>query len=212
MFHQWGEVLLCIGALFILYIFFHTQALGIRLSDIIQADAVIMNEVVTDEFRQRELLQEDEEEDFLDEAIVNPNGKGCPLVLKLCATMVLYEITAYMRETFKSVPKLSRSSRNTRTVLESSLSTQQVVGATVGARRWSYATQSIAGQSNASHQSLHLVDPGKIIPGKHPSKLICFLLENRKISFVLQDQDSESLGSSKNSLSALPVRAVFMRQ
>ena len=123
-----------------------------------------MNEVVTDEVRQRELLQEDEEEDFLDEAIVNPNGKGCPVVLKLCATMVLYEITAYMRETFKSVPKQGRSSRNTRPVVETNLSTQQVTGATVGARRWSYATQSIAGQSNTSHQSLHMVDPGENIP------------------------------------------------
>ena len=62
MFHQWGEVLLVL-VLYSSCIFFHTQALGIRLSDIIQADAVIMNEVVTDEFRQRELLQEDEEED-----------------------------------------------------------------------------------------------------------------------------------------------------
>ena len=34
----------------------------------------VMNKVVTDEVRQRELLQEDEEEDFLDEAIVNPEG------------------------------------------------------------------------------------------------------------------------------------------
>ena len=134
------------------------------MSEIIHEDAVIMNEVVTDEVRQRELLQEDEEEDFLDEAIVNPNGKGCPVVLKLCATMVLYEITAYMRETFKSVPKQGRSSRNTRPVVETNLSTQQVTGATVGARRWSYATQSIAGQSNASHQSLHMVDPGENIP------------------------------------------------
>lgn len=124
-------------------------------------DAVIMNEVVTDEVRQRELLQEDEEEDFLDEATVNVEGKGCPVVLKLCSSMVLFEITAYMRETYKAVPKQSRSTRNIRTAADINLSAQQGGGGTVGARRWSYATQSIAGQSNASHQSLHMTDHGK---------------------------------------------------
>ena len=57
-----------------------------------------------------------------------------------------------------------------------------------GARRWSTATQSITGAvSTTSHQSLHLNNAGE---------------EARKISFVLQgDQDNESIGSSKNSLS-----------
>ena len=61
--------------------------------------------VITDEMKQRELLMDDEEEDFLDECIVNPSGKGCPTVLLLCAATLLSEITAYMRETYKSVPK-----------------------------------------------------------------------------------------------------------
>ena len=184
------------------------KALGVRLSELISEDAVFMNEVVADETRQRELLQEDEEEDFLDEAIVNPEGKGCPVVLKLCSSMVLFEITAYMRETFKAVPKQNRSGRNIRTAAEINLSAQQGVGATVGARRWSYATQSIAGQSNASHQSLHMADHG-IYLKKNPI-VIYYASENRKISFVLQDQDAESIGSSKNSLSALQVRVTII--
>ena len=61
--------------------------------------------VINDEIRQRELLLDDEEEDFLDECIVNPSGKGCPTVLLLCASTLLAEITAYMRETYKSAPK-----------------------------------------------------------------------------------------------------------
>ena len=60
--------------------------------------------------------------------------------------------------------------------------TSDVVGAS-GARRWSTATQSITGLSNTSHQSLPVNE------------------DSRKISFVLQDQDNESIGSSKNSLS-----------
>ena len=61
-----------------------------------------------------------------------------------------------------------------------------------GARRWSTATQSITGAvSTTSHQSLHLNNAG-LVAGE----------EARKISFVLQgDQDNESIGSSKNSLS-----------
>ena len=61
-----------------------------------------------------------------------------------------------------------------------------------GARRWSTATQSITGAvSTTSHQSLHLNNTG-LVAGE----------EARKISFVLQgDQDNESIGSSKNSLS-----------
>ena len=61
--------------------------------------------VISDEMKQRELLMDDEEEDFLDECIVNPSGKGCPTVLLLCAATLLSEITAYMRETYKSAPK-----------------------------------------------------------------------------------------------------------
>ena len=60
--------------------------------------------------------------------------------------------------------------------------TSDVVGVS-GARRWSTATQSITGLSNTSHQSLPVNE------------------DSRKISFVLQDQDNESIGSSKNSLS-----------
>ena len=57
------------------------------------------------------------------------------------------------------------------------------IGIGGGGRRWSTATQSITGLSNASHQSLPVNE------------------DSRKISFVLQDQDNESIGSSKNSLS-----------
>ena len=103
-----------------------------------------------------------------------------------------------MRETYKTVPKLSRTVRSTK---HSEATAHPAPGAGVGVgRRWSTATQSVAGQSTASHQSLHTAEH-----------------ETRKISFVLQEQsqDTESLGSSKNSLAALhdePARGARITQ
>ena len=41
---------------------------------VISEDSIFLNQVVSDEIRQRELLMDDEEEDFLDECLVNPTG------------------------------------------------------------------------------------------------------------------------------------------
>lgn len=111
-------------------------------------------QVVQDEMRQRDVLLEDEEEDFLDEATVNPHSKGCPPALLLCAAAVLSEITSFMRETYKSVPKQGKVSRQVKSSVEVGGGGLIGLGGG-GARRWSYANQSLAGQSNASHQSLH---------------------------------------------------------
>ena len=119
--------------------------------------------------RQRDVLLEDDDEDFLDEATVNPLSRGCPPVLLLCAAAVLTEITAFMRETYKSVPKQGKAMRHLKASAE--------VGGLVaglgsgGARRFSYANRSEAGQSNASHQSLHnSSDNGETITGVYSSK------------------------------------------
>lgn len=90
--------------------------------------------MVTDPERQKELLQQDEEEDFLDEgtllkkshrsAIIiynmfyfiftasirlpgGPIGAECPIALRLIACMLLLEITAFLRETYQNLPKIS---------------------------------------------------------------------------------------------------------
>ena len=66
-----------------------------------------------------------------------------------------------------------------------------------GGRRWSTATQSVAGQSMASHQSLHTNEHGWM--GMMMMRMmmrmimmimmmISFCSETRKISFVLQEQ------------------------
>ena len=69
----------------------------------------------SDQEKQKQLLQEDEEEDFLDEATVNPHGNDCPPALKLIACVLLMEITAFLRETYQTLPKTSRMSTKDKT-------------------------------------------------------------------------------------------------
>ena len=41
-------------------------------------------------------------------ASVNPNGNSCPTALRLIACVLLLEITTFMRETYKNLPKMHR--------------------------------------------------------------------------------------------------------
>lgn len=43
-------------------------------------------------------------------ASVNPHGNDCPPALKLIACVLLLEITAFLRETYQTLPKASRLS------------------------------------------------------------------------------------------------------
>ncbi|XP_055584997.1 protein unc-80 homolog [Uranotaenia lowii] len=161
MFHQWGE------------------ALGFRLDDMIANEKKSYDQVsssMSDQEKQKQLLQQDEEEDFLDEMSVNPHGNDCPPALKLVACILLLEITGFLRETYQTLPKTSR------------LSTKEKQGpwdkvCRETNRRWSMALSSM-GHSQTSAQSL------QSIAGQ----------TERKISFVLQEPDNESEGSSNTTL------------
>lgn len=48
-------------------------------------------------------IDDDEEEDFLDDRTVNPNGNDCPYALKFAAVTCLTEITQYLRETHQTL-------------------------------------------------------------------------------------------------------------
>lgn len=43
-------------------------------------------------------------------ASTNPRGNDCPQALKLIACVLLYEITAFLRETYQQLPKASKLS------------------------------------------------------------------------------------------------------
>lgn len=82
--------------------------LGKNLERIMDKETLCAEDLVTmptSEAKRRQLRIDDDLEDFLDEGAVNPTGKGCPMALRLLACMLLMEITAFMRETFKTLPR-----------------------------------------------------------------------------------------------------------
>ncbi|XP_050101355.1 protein unc-80 homolog isoform X2 [Anopheles aquasalis] len=162
MFHQWGE------------------ALGARLNEMINTEKQNADQVtasLADPEKQKQLLQQDEEEDFLDETSVNPHGNDCPPALKLIACVLLLEITAFLRETYQTLPKASRLSTKEKQAPWDKVSRGETN------RRWSMALSSM-GHSQTSAQSL------QSIAGQ----------TERKISFVLQEPDNESENSSNTTL------------
>lgn len=159
---------------------------------------------LNDPEKQRQLLQQDEEEDFLDEACVNPAGNNCPPALKLVACVLLFEITAFLRETYQTLPKASKMSTKEKPPPWE----KQYREAN---RRWSMALSSM-GHSQTSAQSLQSIAGGETQPNE------------RKISFVLHEPDNESEGSSNTTLTmqgeenvgiqrrAAPVRSFLLRR
>ncbi|KAL5280592.1 unc-80 family protein [Megaselia abdita] len=189
MFYQWGEML------------------GARLEEILFAEKLNFGAVkasLADQDKQKELLVKDEEEDFLDDTFVNPNGNDCPHALKMIAFVLLYEITSFMRETYTTLPKTAKIPHK-----EKSGPWEKVYRE--ANRRWSMAMSSM-GHSQTSAQSLQSIVGADGIP-----------MTERKISFVLHEPDNESENSSNTTLTveegqkrpntiSQPVRPLFLRR
>ncbi|RZC42316.1 unc-80 -like protein, partial [Asbolus verrucosus] len=167
MFYQWAEVL------------------GQRLEEIMNEDKQLETQIgamVLDEQKQKELLMQDEEEDFLDEASIYTYGSSCPMALRLIACILLHEITSFLRETYQTLPKSSRMTGKERPPPWERLYSREAN------RRWSMALSSM-GHSQTSAQSL------QSIAGDRDSGQA-----ERKISFVLHEPDNESEGSSNTTV------------
>ncbi|XP_013174007.1 PREDICTED: protein unc-80 homolog isoform X2 [Papilio xuthus] len=167
------------------------EAIGNRLEEMLNEDKKHLDTVVslvTDPDGQRELLQQDEEEDFLDEASIRLPGKTigaeCPRALRLVACVLLFEITAFLRETYQNLPKSSRSSLKERGPWDRVYREAN--------RRWSMALSSM-GHSQASAQSL---------------QSIAGVETERKISFVLHEPENVSGGSNVTLADAIPSSAL----
>ncbi|CAH0723740.1 unnamed protein product, partial [Brenthis ino] len=175
------------------------EAIGNRLEEMLNEDRKHIDTVVNlvnDPDGQRELLQQDEEEDFLDEASIRLPGKTlgaeCPRALRSVACVLLCEITAFLRETYPALPKSCRSSLKERGPWDRvyrALSSQHTLMPVEEAnRRWSMALSSM-GHSQASAQSLQSIAGAET---------------ERKISFVLHEPENVSGGSSVTLPEALP--------
>ncbi|XP_055936881.1 protein unc-80 homolog isoform X2 [Argiope bruennichi] len=155
MFYQWAE------------------AIGYRLEELLEKEEKEQGISSSDENKKRQLRIEDEEEDFLDEACVNPGGSDCPFALQISACQLLLEITAFMRETYQYLPH--KGSR-----LMSIKDKPMFEPRSTANRRWSMALSSVGSLS----------DP----PGE---RRISFFLQENERPF---DIDGESENSSNTTL------------
>ncbi|PAV67932.1 hypothetical protein WR25_01182 isoform B [Diploscapter pachys] len=101
---------------------------------------------IEDEKDRRDAKIEDNMEDFFDDAIVNnETSERCPPALQLLALLLLQEITAFLRETFKTIPRSK---------------TPKVGGASSGwdkllsHRRWSILSNTFNPQQTGSMNSI----------------------------------------------------------
>lgn len=83
-------------------------------------------------------------------ASINTFGTSCPVALRLVACMLLREITAFLRETYQTLPKSSRLSTKERPPPWEKLYSREAN------RRWSMALSSM-GHSQTSAQSLQSI-------------------------------------------------------
>ncbi|XP_018896454.1 protein unc-80 homolog isoform X1 [Bemisia tabaci] len=167
MFYLWGE------------------AISAKLEEMLLEDKQHITEIVTmlcDENKQKQLLIEDEEEDFLDESTVNLYGSDCPIALRLLACTLLLEITAFLRETYQNLPKLTCVCSKDRPPPWDKIFCRDPN------RRWSMALSSM-GQSQTSAQSLQSIVGDNKEAG---------MQAERKISFVLHEPENESEGDNNH--------------
>ncbi|EGI65756.1 Protein unc-80-like protein, partial [Acromyrmex echinatior] len=160
------------------------EAIGARLEEFLAEDKQNMEQItsiVSDESKQRDLILEDEEEDFLDDASINNYGSQCPFALRLVACVLLLEVTAFLRETYQTLPKSSKLLTKERPPPWERMYSREAN------RRWSVALSSM-GHSQASAQSLQSIAGDREV------------VAERKISFVLYEPDNESEGSSKSNV------------
>ncbi|XP_032667265.1 protein unc-80 homolog isoform X5 [Odontomachus brunneus] len=132
------------------------EAIGTRLEEFLAEDKQNMEQVtsiVSDEGKQRDLVLEDEEEDFLDDASINSYGSQCPFALRLVACVLLLEVTAFLRETYQTLPKSSKLLTKERPPPWERMSLHYSREAN---RRWSLALSSM-GHSQTSAQSLQSI-------------------------------------------------------
>ncbi|XP_036354476.1 protein unc-80 homolog isoform X2 [Octopus sinensis] len=166
------------------------ETLGSQLEYIMAkeyTDKLTVIDEVTDELRKRELRMEDENENFLDEATVNFTGAECPYALKMVACLVLLEITTFMRETYQYIPKSRMGKRDA--VWERTASTT---------RRWSSGIGS-PGHSEKSIES----NIGDVPQTMQSGSTTVGSPTERKISFAVQAERSDSIHSSNTSLSVV---------
>ncbi|CAD5215802.1 unnamed protein product [Bursaphelenchus okinawaensis] len=139
--------------------------LGARLQRFLEKEV----DTPKDADEKRRLKTFDDIEDFFDDATVNDaSGEHCPPVLVLMACHLLYQITAFLRETFQLLPRSRIPHKGT----GSSTGWEKIMSN----RRWSILSNTFNQQTGSMHSINEL----------HPE---------RRVSYSTADDDSSPRGS-----------------
>uniref|UniRef100_T1K5F1 Uncharacterized protein n=2 Tax=Tetranychus urticae TaxID=32264 RepID=T1K5F1_TETUR len=156
------------------------EALGAHLEEIVFNEKNISKEdesnVNQDESKRKQLKNEEDCEDFLIESSISQAGNDCPFSLKMAACCLLFEITAFLRETHQYLPnRASKSSIRQPSTFEPRTMTAN--------RRWSMALSSLGFSQTSAHSLISLAEQ-TYGQAHHPG--------DRRISFVLHEADGEN--------------------
>lgn len=99
---------------------------------------------------------------------------SCPMVIRLLACMLFLEITSYLRETYRSLPKTRPSNPYTNLPVTTNAWERERQSHSREGRRWSMALSSM-GHSQASAQSLQSIS-GEKEQGMH--RMVSFSLSS----------------------------------
>ncbi|XP_074595949.1 unc80, NALCN channel complex subunit [Brevipalpus obovatus] len=131
--------------------------------------------------KQKGIRSDEDGEDFLDEATINPAGNECPFPLKVAACHLLLEITAFLRETHQYLP--TRASKSSIRGGGFEKPTAAEPKAMTANRRWSMALSSLGFSQTSAHSLMSLAEQNSG-PPTHAGE--------RRISFVLHEADGEN--------------------
>lgn len=107
---------------------------------------------------------------------------SCPMVLRMIACMLFLEITSYLRETYRSLPKTRPSNPYTTLPVTSNAWERERQSNSREGRRWSMALSSM-GHSQASAQSLQSISGEK---EQGICRIISFILSRVIITYRIQ--------------------------
>jgi len=195
------------------------EAIGARLEELLQNEKDLSKEeAIIEDTENDETLPISEQEtmmnnhlgsdiDFFQPAI----GNNCsPFALKMAACQLLFEVTTFLRETYRYLPPtIVHHQTATSKLGDKMTSIYDVSRAVTANRRWSMALSSLGfGQLPATLSAMSsgssAAAPVASNHLKHPNSSSISEQPERRISFILHETNDENDQHSKNSKDATP--------
>lgn len=190
------------------------EAIGARLEELIQVEKETMkdNPILEDHeidasqtsnhFNTTSNLINDSELDLFQPSI---DGNSSPFILKMAACQLLFEVTTFLRETYRYLPPtITRHQASSSKLGEKMTSIYDVSRAVTANRRWSMALSSLGfGQLPATLSAISTSNASTTGGTGHLRNPVTSTIPEvpeRRISFVLHETKDENVQGESNSL------------